>query len=122
VLEEDGYGRFVGRVKDVIIRVVENIFSVELEEFFINHPDILEAAVFGVPDLQVGEEVCVYLRVREGIQLSEADIVKYCSDKVAEYKIPRYIRFIKEFPRTSMGKILKPALRNAMLQELTTVG
>ncbi|XP_069678185.1 medium-chain acyl-CoA ligase ACSF2, mitochondrial-like [Periplaneta americana] len=118
ILQEDGYGLLVGRLKDMIIRIADNIFPVEIEQFFLGHPDILEVVVFGVPDPKVGEEICVCLRLKDGVNLKEKDIVDYCKDKVAEYRIPRYIRFVKEFQRTAMGKIIKHDLRNALIKEL----
>ncbi|XP_023721499.2 medium-chain acyl-CoA ligase ACSF2, mitochondrial [Cryptotermes secundus] len=81
VLQEDGYARIVGRMKDVIIRIGLKIFPSEIEEFFETHPDIMEAQVFGVPDPKVGEEICVYLRLREGVTITEQDVVDFCKDK-----------------------------------------
>ncbi|XP_023720130.1 medium-chain acyl-CoA ligase ACSF2, mitochondrial isoform X2 [Cryptotermes secundus] len=81
VLQEDGYGRIVGRLKDMIIRISDNTFPVEIEEFFAGHPDILEAQAFGVPDTKVGEEICVFLRLRDGATLTEQDVRNYCKDK-----------------------------------------
>lgn len=107
VLLEDGYGKLIGRMKDMIIRTGDKIFPTEIEEFFMEHPDILEAQAFGVPDPKVGEEICVFLKLRDGAALTEEDIRNYCKDKVAEYRIPRYIRFVKEFERTAAGKVQK---------------
>ncbi|KAJ9590933.1 hypothetical protein L9F63_016031 [Diploptera punctata] len=120
ILQEDGYAKFVGRSKDIIIRIVDNIFPTEIEEFFTLHPDVLEAEAFGVPDSKVGEEICIYLRLREGVKLSEDDIREYCKDKLPEYKIPRYIRFVKDFERTLIGKVKKAKLLEKLLKELET--
>jgi len=120
VLQEDGYARIVGRIKDVIIRIGDKIFPSEVEEFFQAHPDIIEAQAFGVPDSKVGEEICVFLRLREGSTLTEQDVRDYSRDKVAEYRIPRYIRFVKDFERTVIGKVQKYRLLEQLQQELDT--
>ncbi|KAJ9577952.1 hypothetical protein L9F63_025183, partial [Diploptera punctata] len=118
VLQEDGYGCIVGRIKDCIIRLGDKIFSSEIEEFFTQHLDVIEAQAFGVPDPKVGEEICVYLRLREGAVLTEDYIRNYCKDKLPEYRIPRYIRFTKEFPRTAVGKVTKYKLLEELKKEL----
>ncbi|KAJ4435733.1 hypothetical protein ANN_18350 [Periplaneta americana] len=118
VLQEDGYGRILGRLKDVIIRIGDKIFPAEMEEFFTLHPDILEAQVFGIPDERVGEEICAYLRVKEGTNLTEEDVRNYCKNKIPEYKVPRYIRFVKDFERTSVGKVQKFLLLKKLQAEL----
>lgn len=118
VVDEDGYGHYMGRNKDMIIKYADKIFPVELEEFFLNHPDVLEAVVFGVPDPNTGEEICVYLRLKSGIKLTDQDIIDYCKDKIAAYRIPGYIRFIEEFPKTPMGKVIKASLRDALITEI----
>ncbi|XP_069678066.1 medium-chain acyl-CoA ligase ACSF2, mitochondrial-like [Periplaneta americana] len=118
VLEEGGWGRIVGRIKDVIIRIGDKIFPAEMEDFFMEHPDVMEVEVFGVPDPRVGEEICVYLRVRDGAILTEDDIRNYCKDKLPEYRVPRYIRFVKKFERTVIGKIQKFRLLEQLKKEL----
>jgi len=120
VLREDGYGRIVGRLKDVIIRIGDKIFPKEIEDFFMEHPHVMEVQAFGVPDSKVGEEICVFLRLREGATLTEQDVRDYCRDKVAEYRIPRYIRFVKDFERTAVGKVQKYRLLEQLQQELDT--
>ncbi|KAJ9590937.1 hypothetical protein L9F63_016035, partial [Diploptera punctata] len=120
ILQEDGYGRIVGRVKECIIRIGDKIFPSEIENFFTQHPDILEAQAFGVPDPKVGEEICVYLRLRGGVVLTEDNIWEFCKDKVSEYRIPKYIRFTKQFQRTSFGKVRKFKLLEELMEELNT--
>ncbi|XP_069678085.1 medium-chain acyl-CoA ligase ACSF2, mitochondrial-like [Periplaneta americana] len=117
ILQEHGYGKVVGRIKDVIIRLADKIFPVEMENFFMKHPDVIEAQVLGVPDPKVGEEICVFLRLRDGIELTVEDIINYCKDKIPEYRIPRYIRFVKEFPRTVIGKVKKYELLEMLQKE-----
>ncbi|XP_021915697.1 acyl-CoA synthetase family member 2, mitochondrial-like isoform X2 [Zootermopsis nevadensis] len=121
VLHEDGYGRLVGRIKDVIIRIGDKIFPKEVEDFFVGHPDILEAEAFGVPDPKVGEEICVFLRLRVGVTLTEQEVRDYCKDKIAEYRIPRYIRFVKEFQRTVIGKVQKFRLLEKLQEEIHVI-
>lgn len=118
ILLEDGTAKIVGRVKDMIIRITDNIFPAEIEEFFTKHPDILECQAFGVPDPKVVEEICVFLRLREGLTLTEEEIREYCKDKIPDYRIPRYIRFIKEFPRTAIGKVQRFQLLEQVKKEL----
>jgi acyl-CoA synthetase (AMP-forming)/AMP-acid ligase II len=120
VLQEDGYGRMVGRLKDIIIRIGDKIFPKEIEDLFMEHPDVLEVQAFGVPDPKVGEEISVFLRLRQGATLTEQDVRDYFRDKVAEYRIPRYIRFVKDFERTVIGKVQKYRLLEQLQQELNT--
>ncbi|XP_063241959.1 medium-chain acyl-CoA ligase ACSF2, mitochondrial-like [Bacillus rossius redtenbacheri] len=118
ILQSDGYGRIVGRIKESIIRGSDNIFPKEVEEFFLTHPDVIDAQAFGVPDARWTEEVCVYIRLREGSRLNEQQLKSFCKGKVAEFRIPRYIRFAKEFPQNNMGKIDKKKMRENFLQDI----
>ncbi|XP_069678833.1 medium-chain acyl-CoA ligase ACSF2, mitochondrial-like [Periplaneta americana] len=121
VLHDDGYGRIIGRTKDVIIRIADKIVPSEIEEFFEAHPDILEAQVFGVPDPKVGEEVCVYLQPKKEVKLTEEDIVNYCKDKIADFLIPRYIRFVSDFEKTAvLGKVQKKKLLERLQSEISS--
>ncbi|PSN31808.1 Acyl-CoA synthetase family member 2 [Blattella germanica] len=117
ILYEDGYGQIVGRIKDMIIRGGENIFPVEVEHFLEEHPEILEAQVVGVPDERMGEEMCACLRLEKGSTLTAKQIKDYCKGKIAHFKIPRYYKFLTEFPKTQSGKIQKFQLRNILLKE-----
>jgi len=118
VLDEDGYLRITGRAKDMVIRGGENIYPREIEEYLYTHPDIQEAQVFGVPDERFGEEVCAWISLREGRTLGEEDVRNFCRGELAHYKIPRYIRFVDEFPMTVTGKIQKFIMRDAMIEEM----
>jgi len=118
VLTEDGYVKIVGRSKDMVIRGGENIYPVEIEDFLMAHPDILEAYAFGVPDDRMGEEVCVWIRTREPDCLTEKDIRSFCKGKLSHFKIPRYIQFRDDFPKTVTGKIQKFVMRQMMAKEL----
>ena len=118
IMREDGYVNIVGRLKDMIIRGGENIYPREIEEFLYTHPKISDIQVIGVPDKKYGEEVCAWIRLREGQHATEDEIRNYCRGKIATYKIPRFIRFTAEFPMTVTGKIQKFRMREQMVKEL----
>ncbi len=117
-MDDDGYLNIVGRSKDMVIRGGENIYPREVEEFLHTHPDVLEAAVIGVPDERYGEELMAWIRVREGAELSEDDVREYCEGRIAHFKRPRYVRFADEFPMTVTGKVQKYKLREQAIEEL----
>lgn len=116
MLEENGYGRIVGRIKDMIIRGGENIYPKEVEDFLNTHPDIVECHVFGVPDERMGEESCAAIRTANGQQLTRDDLKAFCKGKVASYKVPRYVRMVSGFPKTTSGKIQKGKLREEFVR------
>jgi fatty-acyl-CoA synthase len=118
VLDDDGYLHITGRVKDMIIRGGENVYPIEIEEFLFSHPKISAVQVFGVPDDKFGEEIVAWIRLREGETATDEEIRDFCKGSISHYKIPRYIRFIDEFPMTVTGKIQKFEMRNAMIEEL----
>ena len=118
VMREDGYVNICGRLKDMIIRGGENIYPREIEEFLYTHPKISEVQVVGVPDMKYGEEVCAWIRLRDGQQATEEDVREYCRGQIAGYKIPRYIRFTTEFPTTVTGKMQKFRMREISIEEL----
>lgn len=120
VMDQDGYLKITGRSKDMVIRGGENIYPVEIENYLYTHPKIQEAQVFGIPDDRFGEEVCAWIRPHEGVELSEEEIKAYCRGTLAHYKIPRYIRFVDEFPMTVTGKIQKFVMRDSMVEELSS--
>ncbi|PCE31087.1 AMP-binding protein [Burkholderia ubonensis] len=117
-LDADGYCNIVGRLKDMLIRGGENIYPREIEEFLFRHPKIQSAQVFGVPDAKYGEEVCAWIVLRAGEQLTEDDVRAFCQGQIAHYKIPRYIRFVDELPMTVTGKVQKFVMRQRMIDEL----
>ena len=117
-MDEQGYCKITGRVKDMIIRGGENIYPREIEEFLYTHPMILDVQVVGVPDIKYGEEVIAYIRLREGEKMTEEEIKDYCQGKIARYKIPRYVQIIEEFPMTASGKIQKYKLREMAIENL----
>ena len=118
VMDEDGYVQVVGRLKDMIIRGGENIYPREIEEFLFNHPKIQDAKVVGIPDEKYGEEVCVWIKLKEGEVLTEEDIRAFCKDHIAYFKVPRYIRLVDDFPMTVTGKVQKFKMREQMEKEL----
>ena len=118
VMDDDGYLSIVGRSKDMVIRGGENIYPREVEEFLYTHPDIVDAQVIGVPDLKYGEELCAWIRLRDGATMSTDDLRAFCQGKLAHYKVPRYLRITDEFPMTVTGKVQKFKMREASIEEL----
>jgi fatty-acyl-CoA synthase len=117
-MDEDGYLNIVGRSKDMVIRGGENVYPREVEEFLHTHPDVLEAAVIGVPDERYGEELMAWIRVREGAALTEDDVRDYCRGRIAHFKTPRYVKFAESFPMTVTGKVQKYKMREQAVEEL----
>jgi len=117
-LDEEGYCNIVGRLKDMLIRGGENIFPREIEELLFTNPKIEDAQVIGVPDPKYGEEVCAWIKLRPGETATEAEVREFCKGKIAHFKIPRYIKFVDEFPMTVTGKVQKYVMRKQMTEEL----
>jgi fatty-acyl-CoA synthase len=117
-IDNEGYCNIVGRIKDMVIRGGENLYPREIEEYLYRHPKIQDVQVFGVPDQRFGEELCAWIRIRPGESLTEDDVREFCRDQIAHYKVPRYIRFVDEFPMTVTGKIQKFIMRQRMQEEL----
>jgi fatty-acyl-CoA synthase len=118
VMRDDGYVNISGRIKDMIIRGGENVYPREIEEFLYSHPKVSEVQVIGVPDLKYGEEICAWVRLREGEIATDEDLRAYCRGQISHYKIPKYIRFTTEFPTTVTGKIQKFKMREISIEEL----
>jgi fatty-acyl-CoA synthase len=116
-IDDDGYCRIVGRIKDMVIRGGENIYPREVEEYLYGHPDIQDVQIFGVPDTKYGEELCAWIVSKAGAALDEEGVRGFCQDRISHYKIPRYIRFVESFPSTVTGKVQKFAMREAMIEE-----
>jgi fatty-acyl-CoA synthase len=117
-MDAEGYVNIVGRLKDMVIRGGENVYPREIEEFLYRHPKVQDVQVVGVPDAKYGEEICAWVRLREGQQASEDEIREFCRGQIAHYKIPRYIRFVDAFPMTITGKIQKFVMRQQMIEDL----
>ena len=117
VLDERGYFKIVGRSKDMIIRGGENIYPREIEEFLFSCPSVLDVQIVGVPDLKYGETVAAWVKLRPGAALTLEDLKQFCKGKIAEYKIPRYLKVTDDFPMTVSGKIQKFKMREISIQE-----
>ncbi|GAA6527761.1 AMP-binding protein [Intrasporangium sp. DVR] len=119
VMHDDGYVEITGRIKDMVIRGGENVYPREIEEFLYTHPDILDAQVIGVPDEKYGEELCAWVRMKEGAEpLTPEALREFCTGQLAHYKIPRYVEVVDEFPMTVTGKIRKVEMREATARRL----
>jgi fatty-acyl-CoA synthase len=117
-IDEAGYCAITGRIKDLVIRGGENIYPREVEEYLYRHPKVQAAQVVGIPDAKYGEELCAWIRLQDGMEASEDEIREFCRGQIAHQKIPRYIRFVEEFPMTVTGKVQKFIIRERMLDEL----
>jgi fatty-acyl-CoA synthase len=113
-----GYCNIVGRIKDMVIRGGENVYPREIEEFLYSHPKIRDVQCFGVPDRRYGEEICVAVILAQGERAEEEEIRAFCRDRIAHYKVPRYVRFVESFPTTVTGKVQKYILRAQAAAEL----
>jgi len=118
VLDEAGYLNIVGRSKDMVIRGGENLYPREIEEVLFQHPDVASAQVVGVPDARMGEELMAWIVRREGGEVTEDDIRMFCREQLAHFKVPRYVKFVDEFPMTVTGKIQKFKMRESAIEEL----
>jgi fatty-acyl-CoA synthase len=119
VMREDGYLNVVGRIKDMVIRGGENVYPREVEEFLYTHPDVADVQVVGVPDLRYGEELCAWVRLREGAAPLTAEAVReFCTGRLAHYKVPKYVMVVDEFPMTVTGKVRKVEMRERSIDEL----
>jgi fatty-acyl-CoA synthase len=117
-IDAEGYCAIVGRIKDLVIRGGENVYPREVEEFLYSHPKIVDVQVFGVADDKFGEELCAWVKLRAGETMTAEDVRGYCRDRIAYFKVPRYVRFVDEYPMTVTGKMQKYLMRQAMEREL----
>ena len=118
VMDKDGYITISGRIKDLIIRGGENISPKEIEDFLYTYTNILDVQIIGVPSEKFGEEVMAWVKVRKGFTITEAELLEYCKGKIAHYKVPKYWKFVDEFPMTISGKIRKVEMREVSIKEL----
>jgi fatty-acyl-CoA synthase len=118
IMDEDGYFNIVGRIKDMVIRGGENVYPREIEEFLYKHSKIEAVQIFGVPDPKYGEELCAWIKLKAGETANEDEIKSFCKGQIAHYKIPRYVRFVDDFPMTVTGKIQKFVMREQMIEDL----
>jgi fatty-acyl-CoA synthase len=122
-MRADGYCNIVGRIKDMVIRGGENVYPREIEEFLYAHPDIADVQVIGVPDEKYGEELCAWIKLREGAEPLDAEKVRaFSAGKLAHFKIPRYVMLVDEFPMTVTGKIRKIQMREESAAQLGLTG
>ncbi|QES89351.1 AMP-binding protein [Rhizosphaericola mali] len=119
MIDQEGYITITGRIKDVIIRGGENISPRELEEFLYSHPAIENVQVIGVPDDKFGEAVMAWIKLKQNNEaITEKELLAYCKNKIAYYKIPKYWKFVTDFPMTISGKIRKNEMRDISVKEL----
>jgi len=118
VMDEEGYVKISGRIKDIIIRGGENISPKEIEDFLMTHQAVADVQIIGVPDLRYGEEVMAWVKLREGFDATPEELKEYCKGQIATFKIPRYWKYVSEFPMTVSGKIRKVEMREISIKEL----
>jgi fatty-acyl-CoA synthase len=117
-MDDTGYVRIVGRIKDMIIRGGENVYPREIEEFLYTHPEVADVQVIGVPDERYGEELMAWVVLRPGAALNQDTVKEFCRGRIAHFKVPRYIKFVDEFPMTVTGKVQKYKMREVAIDEL----
>ena len=118
IMDENGYCKITGRIKQMIIRGGENIYPREIEEFLYTHPKVSDIQVYGVPDRKYGEQVMAAIILKKGVEMSEDEVRDFCRDKIAHYKIPKYVKFVDGYPMTASGKIQKFKMRELAIKEL----
>jgi fatty-acyl-CoA synthase len=118
IMDENGYCKITGRIKNMIIRGGENIYPREIEEFLYTNPKISDVQVYGVPDRKFGEQVMAAIILKKGLEMTEEEVREFCKDRIANYKIPKYVRFVDSYPMTASGKIQKFKMREMAIKEL----
>jgi fatty-acyl-CoA synthase len=118
VMDENGYCKITGRIKQMIIRGGENIYPREIEEFLYTHPKVSDVQVYGVPDRKYGEQVMAAIILKKGVEMTEEEVKAFCQGQIANYKIPKYVKFVEGYPMTASGKIQKFKLREMAIKEL----
>jgi fatty-acyl-CoA synthase len=121
-MDEEGYVRIVGRIKDMIIRGGENVYPREVEEFLYTHPEVEDAQVIGIPSRKYGEEVMAWVKRKPGSTLDGEALSKFCRGRIATFKIPTHWKFVDAFPMTVTGKIQKFRMREISIEELGEEG
>ncbi len=120
-LDDEGFCNIVGRIKDLVIRGGENLYPREIEEYLYRHPKIADVCVFGVADPRYGEELCAWIRLRDGCAMDPAEVREFCTGQIAHQKVPRYVEFVDSFPTTATGKMQKFLMREAVERRLGLV-
>jgi fatty-acyl-CoA synthase len=118
IMDENGYCKITGRIKNMIIRGGENIYPREIEEFLYTHPKVSDIQVYGVPDRKFGEQVMAAIILKKGQTMTEDEVRDFCREKIANYKIPKYVKFVDGYPMTASGKIQKFKMREMAIKEL----
>ena len=121
-MDEDGYFRIVGRKKDMILCSGYNVYPDEVDRVLMGHPAVLEAATIGVPDERRGETVKSFIVLKPGAKVTSEDLVAYCRERLAAYKIPRLVEFRDSLPKSTVLKILRRELRDEEMAKLQTTG
>ena len=121
-VDAEGYYKITGRSKDMIIRGGENVYPREIEEFLYTNPKVADVQVIGVPDDRFGEEIMAWVMLRAGEEATEDEVRDFCRGRIAHYKVPRYVKFVSEFPMTVTGKIQKFVMREQSIKELELEG
>ncbi len=122
IMDENGYCKITGRIKQMIIRGGENIYPKEIEEFLYTHPKISDVQIYGVPDKKYGEQVMAAVILKKGMEMTEEEVREFCRGKIANYKVPKYVKFVEGYPMTASGKIQKFKLREMAIKELHLEG
>ncbi len=117
-MDAGSYVNIVGRIKDMIIRGGENVYPREIEEFLYTHPAIADVQVIGLPSRAYGEEIMAWVKLKPDAEATEAEIQNFCRGRISHYKIPRYVKFVDNFPMTVTGKIQKFLMRKQAIEEL----
>lgn len=118
IMDEKGYCKITGRIKQMIIRGGENIYPKEIEEFLYTNPKISDVQIYGVPDRKFGEQVMASIILKKGIEMDGDEVREFCRGKIANFKIPKYVKFVESFPMTASGKIQKFKMRDMAIKEL----
>lgn len=118
IMDDNGYFKITGRIKNMIIRGGENIYPREIEEFLYTNPKVSDVQIYGVPDQKYGEQVMASVILKQGVEMTEEELKDYCRNRIANYKIPKYIKFVESFPMTASGKIQKFKMREMAIKEL----
>lgn len=117
-MDNEGYINITGRIKDLIIRGGENISPKEIEDFIYTHPAVADVQIIGVPSEKFGEEVMAWVRLKDGAKINQQELVEFCRNNIAHYKVPKYWKFVDEFPMTVTGKVRKVEMRETAIKEL----
>jgi fatty-acyl-CoA synthase len=114
IMDDEGYVRIVGRLKEMIIRAGEKVLPGDVESCLAQHAKVAEVHVFGVPDALYGEELCAWIRLHPGETATVEEMRRYCRGRIATFKIPRLVRFVDQFPKTVTGKVQRFRMRELM--------